>query len=108
MTPAAPRIVLDVSYVKRINHEIHSAWQVQYLVHLECHFSWRAQHFVKIWEIAAARNVVLFHTKCVSHTGQVMSPKRRVRDDDFILGLCSDHGRIAHCTGRFIWDADQS
>ena len=31
----ALRIVNDVSYVMRINHEIHVAWQVQYLVRLE-------------------------------------------------------------------------
>ena len=28
----APRIVNDVSYVRRINHEIHFAWQAQYFV----------------------------------------------------------------------------
>ena len=33
--PAAPRIVNDVSYLMRINHAIHFAWQVQYLVKLE-------------------------------------------------------------------------
>ena len=35
----APRIVNDVSYVTRINHEMHFAWQAQYLLKLECHFS---------------------------------------------------------------------
>ena len=90
----APRIVNDVSYVTRINHEIHFAWQAQYLVKLECDFSWQAQDFVTFWEIAGARNVVFFHTKCVSKIGRVRSPKRRVRDDDFIFGSCSDHGRI--------------
>ena len=30
----APRIGNDVSYVTRINHEIHFAWQAQYLVNL--------------------------------------------------------------------------
>ena len=30
----APRIVTDVSCVTRINHEIHFAWQAQYLVRL--------------------------------------------------------------------------
>ena len=30
--PVAPRIVNDVSYVIWINHEIHFAWQAQYLV----------------------------------------------------------------------------
>ena len=27
MLPVAPRIVNDVSYVMRINHDIHFAWQ---------------------------------------------------------------------------------
>ena len=31
----APRIVNDVSYIRRINHEIHFALQAQYLVKLE-------------------------------------------------------------------------
>jgi len=31
----APRMVNDVSYVTRINHEIHDRWQAQYLVRLE-------------------------------------------------------------------------
>ena len=35
MTLLAPRIVNDVSYVTRINYEIHFAWQAQYLVKLE-------------------------------------------------------------------------
>ena len=33
--PVVPRIVNDVSYVSRINHEIHFAWQAQYLVRLD-------------------------------------------------------------------------
>ena len=81
-------------YVTRINDEIHFAWQAQYLVKLECDFSWQAQHFVQFWEIAGARNVVFFHTKCVSKMGRVRSPKRRVRDDDFIIGSWSDYPRI--------------
>ena len=36
--PVAPRIVNDVSYLMRINHAIHFAWQVQYLVTLEAAF----------------------------------------------------------------------
>ena len=35
MTPVAPRIVNDVSYVTRINHHSYFAWQVQYLVKFE-------------------------------------------------------------------------
>ena len=33
--PVVLRIVNDVSYVMRINHEIHFAWLAQYLVRLE-------------------------------------------------------------------------
>ena len=61
MTLLAPRILNDVSYVTRINHEMHFAWQAQYLVKLECDFSWQAQHLVTFWEIAGARNVVFFN-----------------------------------------------
>ena len=32
--------------------------------------------------------------KIVSKLGRVRSPMRRLRDDDFILGLSSDYGRI--------------
>ena len=35
MTLLAPRTVNDVSNATQINHEIHFAWQVQYLVKLE-------------------------------------------------------------------------
>ena len=86
MTPVPPRIANGISYVTRINYYSHFAWQVQYLVKVECDFSWQAQHLVTFWEIAGAPNVVFFHIKCVSKMGRVRSPKRRVRDDDFMLG----------------------
>ena len=35
MMPVALRIGNDISYVMRINHEIHFAWQGQYLVRFE-------------------------------------------------------------------------
>ena len=35
MTLVAPRIVNSVACVTRINHEIHFAWQAQYLVSLD-------------------------------------------------------------------------
>ena len=35
MTHVAPRIVNNVSFVSRINHEIHFSWQAQYLVSLD-------------------------------------------------------------------------
>ena len=49
MTLLAPRIVNDVSYVTRINHEIHFLWQAQYLVKLEddsCCFAHCTGHFI--------------------------------------------------------------
>ena len=36
MLTVAPRIVNDVSSVMWLNHDIHFAWQAQYLVRLEC------------------------------------------------------------------------
>ena len=33
--PVAPRIVNDVSFLTRINHESHFTWKPQYLVRLE-------------------------------------------------------------------------
>ena len=35
MTHVAPRIVNNVSFVTRMNHEIHFSWQAQFLVKLE-------------------------------------------------------------------------
>ena len=39
LTLLAPRILNDVSYVTRINHEMHFAWQAQYLVRFEVDFA---------------------------------------------------------------------
>ena len=47
MTLVAPRIVNNVSCVKRINDECHLSWQAQYLVKFKCHFSWQVQYLVK-------------------------------------------------------------
>ena len=100
----APRIVNDVSYVTRINHEIHFAWQAQYLVKLECDFSWQAQHLVTFDILGDSRSArsCIFQYKIVSKIGRVRSPKRRVRDDDFMVGSSSDHGRIIFgiCSNR--------
>ena len=63
MTLLALRIVHDVSNVRRINHEIHFAWQAQCLLKVNCDFSVKAQHFVTFWEIAGGRHVVIFSTK---------------------------------------------
>ena len=48
MTFVAPRIVNDVSYVTRIKHACHFAWQAQYLVKVKCNFSWQVQYLVKV------------------------------------------------------------
>ena len=40
------------------------------------------------------RNVVIFNTKCVSEARKVTSANGRVRDEEFMLGSWSDHGRI--------------
>ena len=55
---------------------------------------WQAQYSVKFEKIAGARNVVVFNTKCVSEARKVTSANGRVRDDEFMLGSCSDHVRI--------------
>ena len=94
----APRIGNEVAYVTQIIDDLHFAWQAQYLVRLAGDFSWQAQHFVTFWEIAGTRNVVFYNTKSSLKMGRVRSRKRRVRDDDFIVGLCSD---IVGC-GRII------
>ena len=39
LTLLAPRILNDVSYVTRINHEMHFAWHAQYLVRFEVDFA---------------------------------------------------------------------
>ena len=70
MTIIAPRIVNNVSYAIRINHDSHFAWQVQYLVMMEddnscsahceynvsyvtgindeSHFAWQVQYLVRL------------------------------------------------------------
>ena len=68
MPPVVPRNVNSVSYVTRISHDSHFAWQAQYLVMLELppvvprivnsvsyvmlinhefHFAWQAQYLVR-------------------------------------------------------------
>ena len=97
MTLVAPRIVNDVSYVRRINHEIHFAWQAEYLVDLDCYFSLflAGAAFREILGDSRSAKCRFFHTKCHSKMGRVRSPKRRVQDDDFSVGLSLDHDQIA-------------
>ena len=77
MAHVAPRIVNDVSCVKRINHDIHFSWQAQYLVKFKCHFSWQAQYSVKFGMIVRARNVAFFNRKCSWRARNVTSVARR-------------------------------
>ena len=74
------RIVNNVSYVTRISHDSHFAWQVHYLVTFKCHFSWQAQYSVKFGMIAGARNVVFFNRKCSWRARKVTSLARRVAE----------------------------
>ena len=90
----APRIVNEVSFVMRINHEIHFAWQAQHLVKFMCHFSWQAQHVVKFGMIAGAGNVVIFNRICSWRVRKVASVARRVAVCVFWVGSWSDHARI--------------
>ena len=97
MTHVALRIVNNVSFVSRINHEIHFLWQAQYLVKFKCHFSWQAQYSVKFGMIAGARNVVFFTTKCSWWAGCEAGCGLTVSWSDharIMLGSFSDHGRI--------------
>ena len=50
--------------------------------------------FREILEDSRSAKFSIFHTKCISKMGRVRSPKRRVRDDNFMLGSCSDDPRI--------------
>ena len=111
VTSLAPRIGNEVSYVTQIIDDIHFAWQAQYLVRLEgdftCSTHWKWGFICdadQCWHSfcvagAALRDILgdsrsakccILQYKIVSKMGRVRSPKRRVRDDDFILGLSSD------------------
>ena len=54
---------------------------------LECDFSWQAHNRDILGDSRSAY-------KIVSTVGRVRSPKRRVRDDDFLFGMSSDYPRI--------------
>ena len=49
--------------------------------------------FGEILGDSRSQNCCIFQYKIVSKMGQVRSPKRPVRDDDFMFGLCSDYPR---------------
>ena len=97
MTLVAPRIVNVVSYFTRINDEFHFAWQAQYLAKLECDFFVAGAALRDILGDSRSAKCCIFQFKIVSKIGRVRSPKRRVRDDDFIVGyrrIIVDYPRI--------------
>ena len=73
------------------------------------HFSWQAQYFgedgVSLFVAAAFREILRDSrsAKWVSKMGCVRSPKRRVRDDDFMFGSCSDHARNILESSLYWW-----
>ena len=98
----ALRIGNDVSYETRINHEIHFAWQAQYLVKFECDFSWQAQHLVTFWNDSQSAKCCIFQYKmlvvgvksnvgCEAGCGLTVSWSDHAR---IILRSFSDHARI--------------
>ena len=102
MTLLAPRIGNDVSYVTQITHDIVFVWQAQYLVRLEGDFFVAGAAHRNILGDSRSTKCCNFQYKIVSKIGPVRSPKRRVRDDDFIFGSCSDYGRII-VESSFYW-----
>ena len=57
--------------------------------------------FREILEDSRSAKGCIFQYKIVSKIGRVRSPKRRVRDDDIMVGLSSDHGRIMRESSLF-------
>ena len=72
---------------------VHFSCQAQYLVKLECDFSWQAQHLVTFWEIAGARNVFFSIQNRVQGRTSKVSEAAGARCD-FLIGLSSDYPRI--------------
>ena len=124
LMPFAPRIVNDVSYVMRINHEIHFAWQGQYLVRLEgdaccsAHCKWRFRcgsimRFVlrgrrSIWW---GWRVMPFALRIVHDVSYVMRINHEIHfawQAQYFVRLEGAACCSAHCQWRFICDADQS
>ena len=50
--------------------------------------------FGEIWIDSRSVKCEIFNTKCVSEARKVTSANGRVRDDEFMVGSCSDRVRI--------------
>ena len=119
MTLVAPRIVNDVSYVMRINHEIHFAWQAQYLVKLEddsccsAHCKWP---FIcdadQSWDSFCVAGAVfgevggwLVAPRIVNDVSYVMRINHEIHfawQAQYLVKLEDDSCCSAHCKWRFI------
>ena len=86
MALLAARIGNDVSYVMRSTDAIHFVWQAQYLVKLECDIFVAGAALVDILGDSRSAKCCIFQYKMVAKIARGRSPKRRVRDDNFIVG----------------------
>ena len=109
VTLLAPRIGNDVSYVTQIIDDIHFVWQEV--------GGWLFVTGAALGDVlrdSRDAKCCILQYKIVSKMGRVRSPKRRVRDDDFIVGLCSDYARISSnrlsiggsTSGSFRWNLE--
>ena len=71
---------------------MHFSRQAQYLVKVECYFSWQAQHFVKFWEMVSAKRCIFPYPMRLQNGTSKVSEAAGARD--FILGMWSECGRI--------------
>ena len=73
--PVGLRIVNDVSYERRINHDIPFAWQVQYLLRLEgdacC--SGNVRTITHVWLHRTSKQEVLVHKKFLAVAATLIS-----------------------------------
>ena len=105
MTLVVPRIVNSVSFVRRINHESHFAWQAQYLLKLKCHLIFVAGAvFGEIWNDSRSAKCCNFQYKmlvvgvksnlgCEAGCGVTVSWSDHSR---ILLGSFSDRPRIGN------------
>ena len=125
MTPDAPRIVLDVSYVTLINHENLFSWQAQYLVKLEddsCCSAHCIGRFIcdadQSWDSFFVAGAVfgevggwLLMLRAFYWTFHLWRCNDEIHfswQAQYLVKLENGSCRFAHCTGHFICDADQS
>ena len=76
----------DLLYVIQITDDIYFLWQAKCLVRLEGDFSWQVEQTVIFGKRIRFEMLYLITKNCLEdRTGR--SPKRRARDDDFMVGF---------------------